>query len=117
MKKKINYLGFLSLLSVVGIFGFFDRSNSHVFTFFVFLSYIGYFYITPDELFKQRLIQSASITLLMVSMLMLGLFIGYLITQNVSYFTNGFWISFTTLIVSFPLVFTFFQLKDETTSK
>jgi hypothetical protein len=43
---------------------------------------------------------------------MVGLFVGYILTQNVNYFTNGFWISFTLLIVTFPVVFTYFQIKD-----
>jgi hypothetical protein len=112
MKRKFNYLGLLSVLSFIGILGFIRRDNSHVFTFFIFLTYIGYFYITPDELFKQRIIQSAAITLLITMIAMVALFVGYILTQNVNYFTNGFWISFTLLIVTFPVVFTYFQIKD-----
>ena len=40
MNKQINYLGFLSTFSLIGVIGFFNRDQSHVFTFFAFLSYI-----------------------------------------------------------------------------
>ncbi len=117
MKRKINYLGLLSILSLIGMIGFIRRDNSHVFSFFAFLSYIGYFRITPDELFKQRVLQTAGITLLITFVLMTGLFISYILTENVNYFTNGFWISFTLMVVTFPLVFTFFHIKDGAHSK
>jgi hypothetical protein len=117
MNKNINYLGLLSLLSVIGLMGFISRDNSHLFSFFAFLSYIGYFRIAPDELFKQRVLQTAGITLLITFVFMTGLFISYILTENVNYFTNGFWISFTLMVVTFPLVFTFFHIKDGANSK
>ena len=112
MNKQINYLGFLSTFSLIGVIGFFNRDQSHVFTFFAFLSYIGYFFVIPDELFVKRLYQAASVTLIVTFLLMVSLFVGYLLSQNVNFFTNGFWISFTIMIVTFPIVFTIFQVKD-----
>lgn len=117
MKRKINYLGLLSALSLIGIIGFIRPDNIHVFSFFAFISYIGYFQITPDELFKQRVLQTAGITMLITFAFMTSMFIGYILTDNVNFFTDGFWISFTLLIVTFPLVFTFYQIKDGAHSK
>jgi hypothetical protein len=117
MRSKINYLGFLSLLALIGLVGFFNRDNSHVFSFFAFLSYIGYFRVTPDELFRQRVLQTAGLTLLVTFIFMAGLFVGYIFTENSNFFTHGFWISFTLMVVTFPLVFTCFQIKDGASSK
>lgn len=117
MNWKFNYIGLLSMLSLIGILGFIQRDHSNVFSFFAFLSYIGYFRITPDELFKQRVLQTAGITLLVTFVLMTGLFIGYLVTENVNFFTNGFWISYTLMVVTFPLVFTLFHVKAGAHSK
>lgn len=113
MKRKINYLGFLSVLSLVAIIGFFRRDNSQVFTFLVFLSYLGYFQVTPDEMFRLRVYKSSGVALLLTLIVMVGFFVGFLITQEINYFSNGFWISFTVLIVSFPFAFLFFQMKEE----
>lgn len=117
MKKNFNYLGFLSILSLIGLLGLFQDDATNLFGFFGFLGYVGYFYVTPDELFKQRVLQSAAITLLVLFVFMLSMFIGHMFTQNVNFFTNGFWISFTLMIVVFPIVFTYYQIKDGTHSK
>jgi membrane protein CcdC involved in cytochrome C biogenesis len=109
----MNYLGFLSILSIIGLIGFIRRDSAFVFSFFAFLVYTGYFQVTPDEMFIKRVYKSSGVTLLITLILMTGLFVGYLLTENVNFFTNGFWISFTVMIVSFPLAFTFFQLRDE----
>lgn len=117
MHWKFNYLGLLSILSLIGILGFIERDHSHVFTFFAFLSYMGYFFVIPDELFKQRVIETAAITLLLVLTLMVGFFVAYIFTDNANFFLNGFWISFTFMIVVFPLLFTYFQIKDGSHAK
>lgn len=117
MSWKYNYLGYLSVLSLIGILGFINRDSSHVFSFFAFLSYTGYFFVTPDELFKQRVYQSATITLLLLLVTMAGFFISYILTDNINFFLNGFWISFTLMIVAFPLIFTYLQIKDGAHSK
>jgi hypothetical protein len=117
MKKSLNYLGLLSILSIIGIVGFLQEDSRNLFGFFGFLGYIGYFFITPDELFKHRVLQTASITLLISFILMLSLFLGEIFTQNLNFFTNGFWISFTVMIVTFPIVFTYFEFKDGASSK
>jgi hypothetical protein len=117
MKRKINYLGFLSFLSIIGILGFILQDSSNLFGFFAFIGYIYYFRVTPDEFFKQRVIQTAALTLLITFVLMLSLFIGEIITQNLNFYTNGFWISFTVMIIAFPVVFTYFEFKDGIYSK
>jgi hypothetical protein len=117
MKRKINYLGFLSLLSIIGILGFIRQDSFNLFSFFAFLGYVSYFRVTPDEFFKQRVIQTAALTLLLTFVLMISLFIGEIFTQNLNFYTNGFWISFTVMIVAFPLIFTYFEFKDGTYSK
>lgn len=117
MHWKFNYLGLLSILSLIGLLGFIERDNSNVFTFFAFLSYIGYFRITPDEFFKQRVLQTATITLFLMLTVMLGFFVAYIFTQNANFFLHGFWISFTFMIVTFPLIFTYFEIKDGSHAK
>jgi hypothetical protein len=117
MKKPFNYLGLLSVLSMIGIVGFFQEESRNLFGFFGFIGYIGYFFITPDELFKQRVLQTAGFTFLITFAFMMSLFIGEIITGNINYYTNGFWISFTLMIVTFPVVFTYFEFKDGASSK
>jgi hypothetical protein len=114
MKQRINYLGFLSLLSLIGLIGFFNRDVSFVFTFFIFIGYASYFRIVPDELFKKRLMQSATISFFTLGGIMLGFYVLYLITSNPEVFVHGFWISFTLLTLLFPIIFTFFEIKDVT---
>jgi hypothetical protein len=117
MKRKINYLGFLSFLSIVGTLGFILQDSRNLFGFFAFIGYIHYFHVTPDEFFKQRVIQTAAITLLITFVLMISLFIGEIFTQNLNFYLHGFWISFTVMIITFPVVFTYFEFKDGTYSK
>lgn len=117
MNNKFNYLSLLSLLSLIGLLGFILEDSRNLFGFFGFLGYISYFFITPDELFKQRVLQSASITLIITFTLMISLFIGEILTQNMNFYTNGFWISFTVMIITFPIVFTYFEIKDGMFSK
>jgi hypothetical protein len=117
MKRKINYLGFLSFLSIIGTLGFILQDSHNLFGFFAFVGYIYYFRVTPDEFFIQRVIQTAALTLLITFVLMISLFIGQIFTQNLNFYTHGFWISFTVMIVAFPIVFTYFEFKDGTYSK
>jgi len=117
MKKKFNYLGFLSILSLIAILGFIQADSRHLFSFFGFLGYIGYFFITPDEMFKQRVLQTAALTLLITFVLMITLFVWHIFTQNINLYINGFWISFTVMVVTFPVIFTYFEFKDGSFSK
>ena len=77
-----------------------------------FIGYFSYFFVTPDEFFKKRVMQTSTIVLILVSILMLGFYLGFIITQNVNFFSNGFWITFTVLLILFPLIFTIFEIKD-----
>lgn len=112
MNWKFNYLGLLSLLSLIGLLSFARANGGNVAVFFIFLTYIGYFFITPDELFRQRVYQVATITLVLVLVVMVGFFVAYHLTNNPDHFMNGFWISFTLMIVTFPVTFTILEIKD-----
>lgn len=117
MKSRFNYLGLLSLLAGIGFIGFINRENSHVFSFFAFLAYVSYFRVKPDELFQQRVLQSASLAFILTAISMISFFIGYIVSDDINFFINGFWISFTLMIISFPLVFLYFEIRDGAQNK
>lgn len=52
MKRKINFLGFLSLVSMVALLGAITEEKGW-YGFFGFLYYLRYFWIIPDESFKE----------------------------------------------------------------
>lgn len=117
MRKNINYLGFLSLLSLIGLFGIFQRDSLNLLSFFGFIGYIGYFKVKPDELFKIRVYQTSAYTLVITLLLMLIFFVGYIITNNIDFFMHGFWISFTVMIITFPIIFVWSEWKEIKESK
>lgn len=55
-----NKLGFLSLLSVLGLAGIFTNTTACL-GFFAFLYFIRYFYLIPDESFKNSLLKASKI--------------------------------------------------------
>lgn len=113
MKLKLNYLGFAGFLFLIGFVGVFDSEiRLPYFLFFASIGYFGYFFVTPDELFKKRVMQTSTIVLMFISILMLGFYLSFIITQDLNFFINGFWISFTVLLILFPLIFTLFEVKD-----
>lgn len=57
--KKVNYLGFMSVLALLGILGV-VTANKGYFGFFGFLYYVRYFWVIPDEMFRQSVLKSAS---------------------------------------------------------
>ena len=56
MKNKLGYIGFLGLLGTVGFFA----HNNVYFALFAFLYYLRYFWVIPDELFKENVRMAAS---------------------------------------------------------
>lgn len=112
MKKTVNYLGFIGFLFFIGFVGIFDPESRFTLSFFASIGYFGYFFVTPDELFKKRVMQTSTIVLSLLTLMMLGFYVGFLITQDENFFINGFWISFTALLILFPLIFTIFEVKD-----
>ena len=112
MKLKLNYLGFIGFLSLIGLVGIFDSESRFTLSFLASIGYFGYFFVTPDELFKKRVLQTSTIVLVFISLMMLVFYLGFMITRDVNYFTNGFWITFTTLLILFPLIFVIFEVKD-----
>lgn len=64
MKKKINYLGFLSLLALIAILGCVTE-NKGLFGFFGFAYYLRYFWVVPDEFFKQNVQRAATFAFMM----------------------------------------------------
>ncbi len=112
MKKRLNYLGFFGFLFLIGFIGIFDSESRFTLSFFATIGYFSYFFVEPDELFMKRLFQTGLFTLGIVFMTMLGFYIAYLLTKDVSFFVNGFWISFTVITVTFPVIFAIYEYKD-----
>jgi hypothetical protein len=56
MKNKLGYVGFLGLLGIVGFFA----HNYVYFALFSFLYYLRYFWVIPDELFRENIRRAAS---------------------------------------------------------
>lgn len=112
MKLYMNYLGFFGFLSLIGIIGIMLPNSSFTLTFLAYIGDFCYFFVKPDELFKKRVYQTAVITLLISFLVQLGFYLAYLITDQVDYFVNGFWISFTVMTVTFPITFFVFEIKD-----
>lgn len=117
MKLRLNYLGFFGFLFLIGFIGVFDSESRFTLSFFATIGYFFYFFVTPDELFIKRLFQTGLFSLINVFMSMLGFYIGYLLTKDVTFFVNGFWISFTVLTLTFPIIFTIFEFKDSVKSE
>ncbi len=59
VKQKINCLGFLSLLSLIALLGW-STGNEGLYGFFGFAYYLRYFWVLPDELFRQNLQKAAT---------------------------------------------------------
>ena len=59
VKPKINCLGFLSLLSLIALLGW-STGNEGLYGFFGFAYYLRYFWVLPDELFRQNLQKAAT---------------------------------------------------------
>lgn len=60
MKRKINFLGFLSLVSTVALLGIVTEEKGW-YGFLGFLYYLGYFWIIPDESFKEYVKNSSTL--------------------------------------------------------
>lgn len=60
MKRKLNPVGFLSCISIIALMGFIT-DNRGWFGFLGFLYYFRYFWIIPDEAFKNNIEKSATI--------------------------------------------------------
>ena len=56
MKNKLGWIGFLGLLGIVGFFA----HNYLYFSLFALLYYLKYFWVLPDELFKENVRKAAS---------------------------------------------------------
>ena len=59
MKCRINILGFLSLLALIAVLGW-QTDNTGLYGFFGFAYYIRYFWVMPDEFFRQNMQKAAS---------------------------------------------------------
>lgn len=114
IKIYLNYLGFLGFLSIIGVWGMMDSNVRHSLSFLLCIGYFSYFFVKPDELFRKRVLQSSTLTLIMTFIVQFGFYLLYLFTNNVEFFVHGFWISLTVMTVTFPLVFLIFEVKDGT---
>lgn len=59
-KRKINYLGFLSLLALIPLMGL-GSGNSGLLGFLGFAYYLRYFFVLPDEGFRQNFQRAATL--------------------------------------------------------
>ena len=60
MKRKLNPVGFLSCISIIALMGFITN-NRGWFGFLGFLYYFRYFWIIPDESFRNNIKKSATV--------------------------------------------------------
>lgn len=112
IKMKLNKLGFMSLIALLGIFGL-TTENKGFLGFFGCLSYIRYFTVIPDELFKENVKKAGSIgffTGMAVSTIMITLCILFedFITP-ISYFVSGYVVS----VFAFSLTLLYLEYKEQ----
>lgn len=69
MKRDVNYLGFLSLLALAAVLGW-RTGNTGLYGFLGFVYYIRYFWVCPDEFFRQN-VQKSATSAFMTEMLLL----------------------------------------------
>lgn len=62
-KHRINYLGFLSLLSLIALLSW-RAGNTGLLGFFGFAYYLRYFFVLPDEAFRENLQRAATLAFL-----------------------------------------------------
>ena len=105
MKRKINFLGFLSLVSTVALLGIVTEEKGW-YGFLGFLYYLRYFWIIPDESFKEYVKNSASLAFFVqvFSMVLLLTVLGLLKYENYIQFAFGIAFSFGVFVFTISIV-------------
>jgi hypothetical protein len=108
MKNKLGLLGFLGLLGIVGFF----TPNKIYFAFFAFLYFGRYFFVIPDELFKENVKRAAT------PAFFTGMVI-YTITAaltafsiSIKFYVAGLVLGFSASFLVFVALFVYFEQKE-----
>lgn len=109
---KLNKLAFMSLLALLGFLGI-NEQHGPMLGFFGFASYIRYFFVNPDELFRQNVRKAASIGFFSgVSITSLALAVHIIFPE----FLTGSIVlvsSFVVSVVCFTIALLVFEIKEQ----
>lgn len=117
MKQQMNYLGLLSLLTLVAVLGL-RTGNRGLYGFFGFAYYLRYFWVYPDEFFRQN-VQKAATAAIMAEMLSVVPFL-YACTSlfgNVRGVATAFALSFAAAVLVFTAMLVFWEWKERRGAK
>lgn len=111
MKRKINFLGFLSLVSMVALLGIVTEEKGW-YGFLGFLYYLRYFWIIPDESFKEYVKNSATLAFFVqiFSMVLILTILG--LVKNENYIQFAFGIAFSLGIFVFTISIVVAEWKE-----
>lgn len=111
MKRKINFLGFLSLVSIVALLGTVTEEKGW-YGFLGFLYYLRYFWIIPDESFKEYVKNSATLAFFVqiFSMVLILTILG--LVKNENYIQFAFGIAFSLGVFVFTISIVVAEWKE-----
>lgn len=114
IKNKYGFIGFLSLLGLLGL----SNENEVFLSFFAFVLFFEYFFITPDELFVENMRKAATWAFLA------NMFISVAATLYFSYYNlsnqvlaGGCTLGFGVSIAVFSISTFLFELKEKRGAK
>lgn len=106
MRKKFNYLGLLSLLSLFSLLGRITE-NTGLYGFLGFIYFIRYFWIIPDEFFRQNVQKSATFAFVPF------MFICAYIYDGSKAVATAFALCFAVVIIAFTLSLAFHEWREQ----
>ena len=114
MKNKYGYIGFVSLLGLWGLY-----ANEPLFlSFFAFVIFFGYFWITPDEMFIDTLKKCATIAFFTnITITVISTFVLSYFKLSSNPLAGGAALGFGISIAIFVLLSFFFDLKERSGAK
>lgn len=108
MKNKLGYVGFLGLLGIAGFFA----HNYVYFALFAFLYYLRYFWVIPDELFKEN-IRRAALPSFFTSMVLYAVTVALTAFRiSTLIFVIGLVAGFMVPLILFTILLVFFEMKE-----
>ncbi len=112
MKRKLNPVGFLSCISIIALMGFITN-NRGWFGFLGFLYYFRYFWIIPDESFRNNIEKSATVAFFaqLFSLAPL-LFLTKFLIRHENFVPISFGISFCVGILFFTLTIVVLEWRE-----
>lgn len=113
MKHRVNGLGFLSLLALIAILGWYTE-NKGLYGFFGFVYYIRYFWVIPDELFRQN-VQKAAVFAFMSEMILLVpfMFVCTFLYGAVRAVPAAFALGFAVTAFAFTIALVFWEWREQ----